>query len=159
MAGDCSECTRRLVLQALGIAAAGALVQIGCGGSSSSTADAPAKMPDASNGSCPTNELCLDVTKSPNTALANANGFVVVSSSKGQLIVVRTSATAAVALSAVCTHQGCTVTYRSSGTLLYCPCHGAEFSLTGTVTRGPATVALKTYTTTVSGNIITITLA
>jgi cytochrome b6-f complex iron-sulfur subunit len=134
-------------------------VGIGCGGNSSEPIDAPAKMPDAPSGSCPTNELCLDVTKSPYTGLANTNGFAVVSSSKGQLIVVRTSPTAVAALSAVCTHQGCTVTYRSSQTNLYCPCHGAQYSLTGAVQVGPASVPLKMYAATLSGNIITITLA
>ncbi len=148
------------MLHALGLAAAGTLVQLGgCGGDSGAMIDAPTKMPDASSGSCPTNELCLDTTKSPYTSLASTSGFAVVSSSKGQLIVVRTSATAAVTLSAVCTHQGCTVTYRSSTMLLFCPCHGAEFTLSGSVQTGPATVPLKTYQTALSGNIITITLA
>ncbi len=150
-----------MVLHVLGLAAAGTLVQLGgCGGDSGgATVDAPPKMPDAPAGSCPTNEVCIDTSKSPYTSLASTNGFAVVSSKNGQLIVVRTSATAAVTLSAICTHQGCTVTYRSSTMLLFCPCHGAEFTLSGSVQTGPASTPLKTYQTAVSGNIITITLA
>ncbi len=159
MAHDCSDCTRRLVLHTLGIAVAGTIVGLGCGGSGSDTVDAPAKTPDAPSGSCPTNELCIDVTKAGYTSLANTNGYAVVSSSKGQLIVVRTGTSTVAALSAICTHQGCTVNYSSSTMLLVCPCHGAEFTLTGSVKLGPASVPLKTYAATVSGNIITITLA
>jgi thiosulfate dehydrogenase [quinone] large subunit len=31
------------------------------------------------------------------------------------------------AYSAICTHQGCTVSYNASSKCLKCPCHGAEF--------------------------------
>jgi cytochrome b6-f complex iron-sulfur subunit len=48
------------------------------------------------------------------------------------------------AFSATCTHRVCTVEYVSSE--IYCPCHGATFSATnGSVTRGPAQVALGEY--------------
>jgi thiosulfate dehydrogenase [quinone] large subunit len=45
-----------------------------------------------------------------------------------------------VAYSAVCTHEGCTVAYRSSSHLLACPCHSAAFNPAqqGAVVRGPA---------------------
>lgn len=44
------------------------------------------------------------------------------------------------ALSAVCTHQGCTVQY--TGTGFSCPCHGATYDLTGQVTSPPAEAPL-----------------
>jgi len=31
------------------------------------------------------------------------------------------------AYSAICTHQGCTVSYNATSKRLKCPCHGAEF--------------------------------
>ncbi len=45
------------------------------------------------------------------------------------------------ALSARCTHLGCTITQQVDG-LLVCPCHGSRFHPDGTVARGPASRAL-----------------
>jgi len=152
---DCDSCcSRRTLLTGIGIALAGAALA-SCGGGGSDAVDAAIDAP----GACPTNELCLDVTKAPNTALANTGGFVIVTATVGKLVVVRTSATAAAALSAICTHQGCTVTYQSSTMKLFCPCHGAQFTLTGAVAAAPATQPLKTYTATVAGTIVTVKLA
>lgn len=41
-----------------------------------------------------------------------------------------------VALSPICTHQGCTVDLQ--GELLVCPCHGSTYDRSGQVLRGPA---------------------
>ncbi|MHC5010811.1 MAG: QcrA and Rieske domain-containing protein, partial [Planctomycetota bacterium] len=40
------------------------------------------------------------------------------------------------ALSAVCTHLGCTVSRAGDG--FHCPCHGSRFDADGTNTAGPA---------------------
>jgi cytochrome b6-f complex iron-sulfur subunit len=45
--------------------------------------------------------------------------------------------------SAICTHLGCVLSV--AGDAFKCPCHGSEFSPTGTVTHGPATLPLPTY--------------
>lgn len=44
------------------------------------------------------------------------------------------------ALSLICTHLGCTVNVLPQG--ITCPCHGSEFTSTGTVVKGPATEPL-----------------
>ncbi len=54
------------------------------------------------------------------------------------------------AFSAVCTHQGCTVS-SVSGSDIVCPCHGSKFSIKdGSVQNGPATKALTAQNITVS---------
>jgi nitrite reductase/ring-hydroxylating ferredoxin subunit len=40
------------------------------------------------------------------------------------------------ALSSVCTHMGCTLTYRPDWQDLRCPCHGASFNLAGELANG-----------------------
>jgi len=56
---------------------------------------------------------------------------------QGQVLLIHEGGTAR-ALSARCTHLGCTVTIAEDGSSLVCPCHGSEFELDGTVRRGPA---------------------
>lgn len=50
-----------------------------------------------------------------------------------------------VALSAVCTHLGCIVTWRPQQKILFCPCHGGRFSETGQVLGGPPPAPLPRY--------------
>ncbi len=60
------------------------------------------------------------------------------------------------AYSAVCTHQGCVVSYTSQTKTLDCPCHGGQFDPFngGNVVAGPPPSALPTYKVSISGNSI-----
>ena len=64
--------------------------------------------------------------------------------SSGKYFVIRDSG-GLYAMTAVCTHEGATCDYESAQSDIYCPRHGATFSLTGAVTQGPATKALNHY--------------
>lgn len=59
----------------------------------------------------------------------------------------------------VCTHEGCAV--EITGRLLVCPCHLAEYNpADGSVTKGPAGVALRSYESKeIDGKIIVIDYA
>ena len=94
---------------------------------------------------------------------ANLNSELTsVGSSKisGSVIVIRTAAGNAaasfVALSLICTHQGCTVNYDSAASGFKCPCHGSEYNISGAVTQGPAPSALSKYTVKVTNNTLTV---
>ncbi len=45
------------------------------------------------------------------------------------------------ALSSICTHLGCIVSYEGTG--FVCPCHGSKFNEVGNVLSGPAPKALE----------------
>lgn len=54
-----------------------------------------------------------------------------------EVVVTRVAEDEVVALSAVCTHQGCTVVREAED--LSCPCHGSRFAVAdGAVVQGPA---------------------
>ncbi len=54
-----------------------------------------------------------------------------------------------IALSSLCTHQGCPVHWQSDAKTFLCPCHGAEFSNTGDALHRPAREPLPRYPLTV----------
>ena len=49
------------------------------------------------------------------------------------------------AISLVCTHLGCIVSYNSGDERFDCPCHGSKFTLLGKVTKAPAPRALDWF--------------
>jgi Rieske Fe-S protein len=59
------------------------------------------------------------------------------------VIVTRPTEAEAVAFSADCPHQGCTVA--PDDEQLSCPCHGSQFELDGSLKKGPAEKGLEPY--------------
>ena len=56
------------------------------------------------------------------------------------------------AVSMLCTHVCCQLSYDAVSKVYYCPCHQSVFSLTGKVVRGPATTDLPTILLRVDGS-------
>src|SRR5262245_28054291 len=102
------DCTRRLVVQALGAGAAASLLGLGCGGDDGPAPDAGD--PLAGTMMCGPN-LCVLLSDPANALLADIQGYRVISLPTTKLLVVRRAAADFVVLSAVCTHAGCTVRY------------------------------------------------
>lgn len=93
----------------------------------------------------------LDLSQPANAALKTPSGSVI----SNNVIVVNSAGTF-VALSDICTHQGCRVSYNKSGNDFVCPCHGGAYNISGAVIAGPPPTALKKYNVSQSGNILTI---
>ena len=55
------------------------------------------------------------------------------------------------AMTAICTHQGCTVN-GWNGSVFPCPCHGSQYNLNGAVVQGPATLPLNHFEVTTDGS-------
>jgi Rieske Fe-S protein len=84
-------------------------------------------------------------------------GAVLVESVAGLFLVSRTNATAVIAIDAVCTHEGCTIT-GAAGDIYVCPCHGSRYDRTGHVVNGPAKASLRQYSASVADGVVTISL-
>lgn len=91
----------------------------------------------------------LDLADPANASLNNAGGSKIV-----QSILVANTGTNFIAVSSVCTHEGCTVGY--SAEKIQCPCHGSQFNTNGSVLQGPATLPLQSYSISKTGNILKI---
>lgn len=90
-------------------------------------------------------------------ALSTPNSAALVTaSSLGSFLVFRNSLTSFTVLTAVCTHEGCTVD-RFNGQLYVCPCHNSKYTTAGAVANGPANRALTTFPSTLSGDTLTFT--
>ena len=84
------------------------------------------------------------ITLSQTQALDNVGGFVKITEVNNPFIVRKTGADTFLALSLVCTHQGCVVGVEDNGALR-CPCHGSTFTDAGAVTQGPAERPLSSF--------------
>jgi Rieske Fe-S protein len=71
-----------------------------------------------------------------------------------EIVLTRDASGAIQGLSAVCTHQGCTVSSVEQTTII-CPCHGSHFDTrTGQPTQGPATRPLPPVPVVVRGDAV-----
>lgn len=123
-----------------------------CGGGSS-----PSNVPQLTtvNGSVSGNATVVQIDST--SPLAAVGGAAMVRSSNGAFLVARTAQESFSALTTVCTHETCTITGFDS-TSFVCPCHGSRFSTTGRVVNGPASAPLRSFSTSFSNNVLTISL-
>ena len=138
--------------QAVSMLTIGAAFQA-CGGSSTSASSAP-PLPSVSGTLVSRN---LSITIDAASPLAAIGGAATVTASTGTYLIARTAQNTFTALTAVCPHQGCAVS-GIANSLYVCPCHGAEFNMSGGVVQGPAASALRQFPTTFTGNVVTISV-
>jgi cytochrome b6-f complex iron-sulfur subunit len=140
--------------QAASLAALGIMLP-GCGGSPTSPsggANVPSLPQLSSTIASGAFTLTIDASSPLNTvgnaALVQASGRV--------FLVARTGQDSFVALTAICTHENCTITGFQSGNYV-CPCHGSRYNTAGQVLSGPAPRALGQFASAFAGNILTVT--
>lgn len=97
-------------------------------------------------------DIVIDISLPENTALQAVGGSLV----KDQVIVARVTSLEFVAVAKECTHAGTTIAFQPTNSRFNCPNHGSNFSLSGGVLNGPATQALKQYSTEFSGRTLRI---
>jgi Rieske Fe-S protein len=141
---------RAVMVGACGVCAAAlsACSSYGSGGSAAPAAPAPAPTGDpgaASSGGGGALTSTTDIPVGGGAIFADR-----------QVVVTQPTAGEFKAFSSTCTHEGCTVSQVSDGTI-NCPCHGSRFSVTdGSVVRGPAQSPLPAKNIQVEGNSIAL---
>ena len=139
--------------QAVSLAALGAIAQ-GCGGSPTSPSGSAPALPTAA-ASVVGGAIVLTIdAASPLSALGSA---ALVETSSGRFLVAHTAVDTFVAVTAICTHEGCTITGFSNQAYV-CPCHGSRFNTNGGVVSGPASTSLRRFTTQFANSTLTISV-
>ncbi len=138
--------------QAASLAALGGILP-GCG--SSNPAGASGNAPQLTTVNSSVANGAVSVTVDAASPLNSVGGAALVQSSLGNFLVSRSGQTTFVALTAICTHEQCTVTGFQNSQYV-CPCHGSQYSTTGAVVMGPATRALQQFSTQFNAPTLTI---
>lgn len=98
-------------------------------------------------------KIDLDLSAVENSALNTTGSSKIVSN----ILIINLGGTF-IALSSICTHEGCTVGYNKTAGDIECPCHGSVYSTSGSVINGPAPSALRKYPVTVTGTVLSVAL-
>ena len=128
-------------------------VATACGGGGSG----PSNVPQLTtvNGTASAGSVQVQIDSS--SPLATVGGAAMVRASSGAFLVARTGQESFTALTTICTHETCTIT-GFDNTNFVCPCHGSRFSTAGRVVNGPANAPLRSFATSFSNNVLTISL-
>jgi Rieske Fe-S protein len=145
---------RREFCQVASLISVASVIQA-CGGSSTSPSD---NVPALTTVGGSVSGNTVTVTVDAASPLAAVGAAALVQASNGNFLVAHTAQDTFVAVTAICTHQGCTVSGLSNSTYV-CPCHGSRFSFTGTVVQGPAASPLRQFATRFASPTLTITIA
>lgn len=124
-----------------------------CGGSPTSPSSAPSL--STISGSIVNGALTLTIDAG--SPLSSVGSAALVQASAGTFLVARTGQDSFTALTAVCTHEGCTVTGFQNQAYV-CPCHGSTFSTSGSVVTGPAGSPLRQFATRFANSVLTISI-
>lgn len=145
-----SELTRRqfCVVTGAGVVAGAcgsSSQQMGGGADLAMPQDLSQAVPDLTDKSCPVNNK-LNVGPASMFAVGKEQFFLC-----AKMFVLR-DALGIYAMTAVCTHEGCTVTFAPATHDFECPCHLSTFDFNGAVTNQPATMPLVHYACSLDGN-------
>jgi len=144
------ELTRRRfcahACQAASLVAFGSLVA-GCGGSPTSPSGGSAPALPSVDGIVSGGRVSITVDAS--SPLNNVGSAAIIRASSGSYLASRTGQDTFAVLTAICTHEGCTIDGFQSSTYV-CPCHGSQFNVNGGVTKGPASQSLTQFASTFS---------
>jgi cytochrome b6-f complex iron-sulfur subunit len=135
-------------------ASTASFLMMGClGGCSKKAMDDPDMQPNQpGGGTSGKKDFTLNLEDAGNAPLKTKGNALV----KNGTIVAYTNAGTYIAVAAACTHQGTTVEYQAAANRFHCPNHGSNFTESGAVINGPASIPLEQYKTTLTGNTLRV---
>jgi cytochrome b6-f complex iron-sulfur subunit len=122
-----------------------------CGGNPTSASGGSAPALTAINATLAAGRVSVTIDAS--SPLANVGGAALIRASGNAYLASRTGQDTFSVLTAVCTHEGCTVEGFQNSQYV-CPCHGSVFSTSGGVVKGPATRSLTAFAATFTGGVL-----
>jgi cytochrome b6-f complex iron-sulfur subunit len=134
------------------VAALGSMVDA-CSSPTSPDLSGTSSVPRAT-GSVSGGKITVQLSTVP--SLATIGGVALIVTSALSVLVSRQSDTAFTAVTAICTHEGCTVD-RFMGQTYVCSCHGSEFTVSGAVVHGPASRSLESFPAQLANDTLTVT--
>jgi nitrite reductase/ring-hydroxylating ferredoxin subunit len=138
--------SRHQFLRKMGLGGS-ALLAVYCAGTLSSCENEPAT-PSTGNSS-----FTIDLSATANAALAKNGGYIV----KNDVVIAKTNLGTYVAVTVVCSHEGNkAITYQTNQ--FVCTVHDARFDNAGKGLNANGTFGIQVYPTSVSGNILTVTV-
>jgi Rieske Fe-S protein len=140
--------------QIASLVALGTLLEDCGGGSPTSPSDSQAQLRTV-NGTVGSGAVTVQVDAA--SPLATVGGAALVQSNSGAFLVARVAQDTFNAMTAICTHEQCTVD-QFGNSIFQCPCHGSQYSTNGSVVRGPASQSLRRFNTSFANNVLTISL-
>lgn len=147
---------RQFCAQALSLVTVGAVLEAcGGGGSPTSPSGIQAQALPVINASVANNTVALTIDSS--SPISTVGSAALVQTSAGSFLVAHVSQDSFTALTAICTHLTCFITGYANQTFV-CPCHGSQFSTSGSVVQGPAVVPLRPYATQFANGVLTVAL-
>lgn len=87
----------------------------------------------------------VEVPEEKLPAITGQPHFTILRAAQTRLIVLQDAKQRLRALSAVCTHEGCTVQFLDGEQIIWCACHNGRFDLDGRVLSGPPPRPLPRY--------------
>ena len=146
---------REFCTTAVSFVAVGTLLE-SCGGSPSSPSSV-GNIPALQTITASVSNNAISLTVDAGSPLASVGSAAMVRAGSANYLVARVGQDTFNAMTAVCTHEACTVERYESGTFT-CPCHGSKYNTSGAVVRGPAPASLRRFNTSFANNVLTISL-
>ena len=127
-----------------------------CGGSSNPMSPSNGSAPPLPSVGSTVSGRTVSISIDANSPLAAAGGAAMAQTSIGGFLIANVGTDTYNVMTSTCTHDTCTIDGFTDARFV-CPCHGSQFSTSGAVLAGPASRALRTFSSSFANGVLTFT--